>query len=407
MAQGLNRKQISELFRPTGPKYVTTINMNSPTVGASSGGTQSVIQAIDLTLPIRGFRFIIKGRIAVATANYTAVNPESLLNLINTIQITGTNRRQGGNVTPFFGDLATLYALGNLNQNKSGLIQVNGTQAYRPGIPSGISSTPGNVNPLVPLTTAGSPYDFIVQVDIPLAPFGMSGPAVSNGVMEAGFLARQEEWKDSVTFKFIFPSVVDNSANPLGTSAATTVTAITAFGSGSGTPSIDIYILPVIMGSTKSLLVPGVLSRSTQPINTSLLTATGNNVELLRMQKQMTPRIYLKVGVGTSYPVFTSLSDSIVTAFGHQIGTDRNVRDVLDWFAHRAEHVEHYDVMGVQGYNLLDFINSGNVDSSYPGDTVGDGAVMRLVGNITGTANGQGLVVQEQILQKPEGPLFS
>lgn len=407
MAASLSRKQISDIVKPNGPKYITTISMNLPTVGAGSGGQQSVIQAVDLTLPIRGFRLIFKGRIAVATANYTSVNPESILNLINTIQITGTNRRQGGNVTPFFGDLATLYAVANFHQTKSGYIQVNGVQAYRPGVPMGISSTPSNVNPLVPLTTAASPYDFIVQVDIPFAPFGQSGPGVSGGVMEAGFVARQEEWKDSFTFKFVFPTVLDNAANPLGTSAATTATAITAFGSGSGTPTIDIYSLPFSMGSVRNHIVPGVLSRTNQPINTSLLTATGVNVELIRLQKQMTPRIYIRVGVGTAFPVFTSLSDTIITAVGTQVGTDRNIRDVVDWFAHRAEQIEHYDLPAIQGHNAFDFVQSGNNDSSYPGDAVGDGAVIRVVGNVTGTANGQALIMQEQILQKPEGPLFS
>src|SRR2546430_1133333 len=81
MASQLSRKQVSELVRPNGPKYITTINMNTPTVGAGSGGTQSVIQAVDLTLPIRGFRLIFKGRVGVTTANYTTANPETILTL--------------------------------------------------------------------------------------------------------------------------------------------------------------------------------------------------------------------------------------------------------------------------------------------------------------------------------------
>jgi hypothetical protein len=161
------------------------------------------------------------------------------------------------------------------------------------------------------------------------------------------------------------------------------------------------------MGTTRNQLIPGVLSKTTQPITPSLLATTANAVELLRLQKQMTPRIYVKTGVGTASPVFTSLSDTLLSAVGFQIGTDRNVRDVLDWFAHRAEAIEHYDILGIQGYNVLDFIQSGNPDSSYPGDMTGDGAVPRLVSNTVGTANGQMLVVQEQILQKPEGALFS
>lgn len=403
MAVGLSRKQLAELFRPTGPKYITTVNFPT-TVGASSGGTFSVIQAVDLTLPIRGFRFVIKGRVAVATANYTTVNPESLLNLITAILISGINRRQGGNATIYQGDLATLFALAQIVQTKAGYIQVNGVQAYRPGVPVGISSTPNNANPLVPLTTAGSPYDFVIVLDYPFAPFGLSGAL---GALELGFIMRQEEWKDSVTFKFTTPTVLDNSANPLGTSAPTTVTAITAFGAGTGTPSIDIYSLPVILGSTRGLVVPGILSRNVQPINPALFSATTPNVELLRFQKQMTPRIFIRAGVGTVNPIFTSFSDTLLSAIGTQVGTDRNVRDTLDIFAHRSEAIEHYDVMAIQGHHLFDFMQTGNPDAGYPGDQTGDGAVLRLVANVTSTANGQVNALQEQIIQKPEGPLFS
>jgi hypothetical protein len=403
MPLALSRAQLASLFRPTGPKYITTINM--PTAaGAATGGTVTVTQQVDLTLPIRGFRLVFKGRIVVATANYTSVNPENLLNLIGTIQITGTNRRQNGNVTPWYTDLATLFGASMLVSTQGPTIQINGSQAQRPSVPYGFFSQAG-AN-LIPLTTAGSPYDFIVSVDLPSAPFNLSG---LTGPLELGFLIRQQEWKDSITFKFIFPTVTDNASNPLGVSAATTVTTFFAFGTGSGSPSIDIYSLPVIMGSTQNTVVPGVLVRSIQPVNTALLSVTGNNVELLRLQKQLTPRIFIKSGTayaaGAGFPVFATLSDLNITSLGYQIGTDRNVRDLLDWYVHRQEMVDHYNCPGIQGYNLLDFIQSGNPDSSYPGDQLGDGAVMRILSNITALANGQATVLQEQVLQAPAGLL--
>lgn len=399
-AVALSRSQAASLYRPTSNKYITTISMPTPTTGAGSGGTVTITQQVDLTLPIRGFRLIFKGRIAVATASYSSVTPENILNLISTIQVTGTNRRQNGNVTPWYIDLATLFGASMLLTTQGPSIQINGAQAVRPSVPFGFYSQAG-AN-LIPLTTGGSPYDFIVSVDLPSAPFGLSG---ITGPLELGFLIRQQEWKDSITFKFIFPPVIDAAANPLGTSAGSTVTTITAFGSGSGVPTVDIYSLPVIMGSLQNTIVPGVLVRSIQPINTSLLSVTANNVEILRLQKQLTPRIFVKVGQGTAYPVFTSLLDTEITSLGFQIGTDRNVRDVLDWYAERQELVCHYDSQGIQGYNCEDFIQSANPDSSYPGDQLGDGAVMRLVANITGQSNGQGLVLQEQVLQAPAGVL--
>jgi hypothetical protein len=386
----LSRKQLASIWRPVGPKYITTV----PWVANTN---PTVVQSVDLTTPIRGIRIVFKGRITVATANYTSVNPENILNLISNIQITGTNRRQGGNVTPVFGDLAALFGFSNLTAKRAGMIQVNGVLARELGIPCTLVNFQTGTA-LFPGTTAGSPYDFIIELEIPFAPFG------SLGAFQAGFIMRAEEWKDSLTFKFSFPAVPDNAANPLGLSAATTVTTFAGFGGG-GTPTVDVYSLPVIMGDARNLVVPGVLNRSTQPVGAPVQT-TGNNIELLRLQKQPTPRLYVKVGVAAAQPVFTSLLDTAITAIGLQVGTDRNVRDVLDWFAHRVEAVEHYDCNPIQGYIVLDFMQGDTPDGAYPADSLGDGAIFRVVANVTGGANQAALILQEQILQRPEGALY-
>lgn len=399
----LSRKNVSELYRPLGPKLITNIAATPNTV-------ISVVQAVDLTLPIRGFRFVYKARIAVATANYTSVTPESVLNLISNIQVTGVNRRQGGNVTPIFGDLASLFGFAMMQKNQHGFVQIGnaisgnagGVLATRPGIPYKIAAAPNGTLLFNGLFGTETPYDVIISVDIPLGPFIGSS---SNHGFSAAFLMRQEEWKDSITMKFTFPAVTDNAANPLGTSAATTVTTFTAFGSGAGTPTLDIYSLPVIMGSTKDLVVPGVLNRSVLPVTTPMQT-TANNVEILRMQKNASSRIYIKTGTSTTLPVFLTLSDVILTAFGAQVGSDRNVRDVLDWQAHRAEWVNHYHIPPIQGYNGMDFLQTDNPDASYPADALGDGAIFRIVGNVTGAANQVAHILQEQVLQMPQGALF-
>ena len=165
-----SRATLANLNRPSGPKYITTISSPAPGIG---GGSASVVQAVDLSVPLRGFRFVYKGRVGVAGANYTSVNAENILNLISQIKIDGMNARLGSNVTLSILDLATLYAISNLTQNRAGRISVNGVIAQRPGIPYGILGPTGAT--LVPLTTAGSPYDFIIVVDLPFAPFGLSG----------------------------------------------------------------------------------------------------------------------------------------------------------------------------------------------------------------------------------------
>jgi len=101
------------------------------------------------------------------------------------------------------------------------------------------------------------------------------------------------------------------------------------------------------------------------------------------------------------------LSDTNVTALGVLLGGNRNVRNKVDVFAHKLQHLDVYDRDPVQGYLLMDFIEQGNFDSSFPGQDVGDGATYQLIGDVTGVASGYGLIIQEQILHAPTGPLYS
>lgn len=384
------RKFASDIYRPVGNKIVST--GNAGLAGASPAAVQLNLNGqVDLSTPLRGFRFVIKGRVAVATANYTSVNPESILNLVSKIRVVGTNSRQGGNVTLVDMDLATLFAIQFLNQEQAGFVQVNGVQQVRPGAPPVAA---------VALTTAGSPYDFIIVVDLPFAPFGIQD------IFETGFLMRDTEYTNAVNFHIEFPAVPDNAQNPLGLSAATTVTTISSFGSGAGAMTVDIYELPVIMGSSRNTVVPGILTRSLLPIG-AVLSASNPNVLLTLLEKQATPRIYIKVGTATAPPTFLTLSDAIVTALGLQVGTDRNVRNLVDIYAVKADTVGEYDVPHIQGYAMLDFVNKrGNFDSAYPGDKLGPASTLRLIANITTAANAAAFVMQEQIIQHPQGSLF-
>ena len=56
---------------------------------------------------------------------------------------------------------------------------------------------------------------------------------------------------------------------------------------------------------------------------------------------------------------------------------------------------------------MADFLDSGNPDSSYPGQDIGDGATFQVVADVTGVANGQGIIVQEQMLHLPTGQLYN
>ena len=396
-APGTKRHTIANLFRRTGNKIVSTGNAG-PSGASYAGGQLSLNGQVDLSTPLRGFRFIIKGRINVATAAYTSVTPEAILNLVSRIRITGTNTRQGGNVTVCDMDLATLYNLPFLSQVRDNFILASVAEGdavsllARPSFP--YAST-------LPSAIPEGNYDFIIACDYPFAPYGVPG------VFESGFLMRDSEWTNAVNFTFNFPAVPDAAANPLGTSASSTVTTIYAEGTTSGAMSIDVYELPVLMGAARNSVTPGILTRSTVPIST-VLQNTGTNVLLYLMDKQRTTRVYCKVGVATASPVFTSLNDvACLTAAGIQVGTDRNVRNNVDIYACKQDISDIFYCDPIQGYTMFDFLGRiGNFDSAYPGDKLGSSSTFRLIGNVTGTANAAGLIVQEEVIQLPQGALF-
>jgi hypothetical protein len=393
----LNRQHLSDIYRPVGPKQIVT------GLAWSSGGSQTLTQAVDLSLPIRGFRIVFKGRVVIGTAGFTTSNPEGFLNLISSIIIQGTNARQQGNLTLWNIDLATLYALQSLHQ-------------FRGAAYYSINSGSGE-NLLAPPTTpmpttyaavgATGTYDFRIVVDVPFHPFQSNGFG-KEPLTIPQFLVRNEEWKDSLQVILGFGTQAGGGASgALGTSAAGTTITYTAYGSGSGTPTIDLYSLPVLMGTTlKDQILPGVISRISTPV-TGAMQVAGTGVPLLNLQKQPTPRVFFKQGVSTVTPAFSSLTDTNVTALGLQLGQNRNVRNVLDIFTHKLHQADVYGRDAVQGYAMFDFMDQGNPDSAYPGQDIGDGATLQVVGNVTGAANALALLVQEQILQQPAGALMN
>lgn len=392
----LSKANLKDLYRPVGPKAIQT------GLQWSSGGSQLIAQSVDLSLPIRGIRIVFKGRLVIGTAAFTSFNPEGLLNLISNITIAGTNARQQGNITLWSIDLATLFSLCHLF-------------AYRGAAYFSVNSGTGETISPIPTTPfpatgygsgAAGTYDFRIVIDLPFHPFSFNG-AGKQPFAIPGFLVRNEEWKDSVQIQLTYGAQAGAGATGvLGTSAATTTVTFSSYGSGAGNPTIDLYSLPVMSGTDlKDATIPGVLSRTSTPI-TGVLQAAGNSVPLLNLQKQPTPRIMAKFGVGTVSPAFTALSDTNVTTLGVLLGGNRNVRNKVDIFAHKLQHLDVYGRDPIQGYNLMDFIDQGNFDSSFPGQDIGDGATYQLVGDVTGVANGLGIIVQEQLLHLPAGPLY-
>lgn len=394
------RKNQADIYRPVGPKAVA---INLP--WASGGGFQ-LAQQIDLSLPVRGFRFVFTGRCVVGGAGVATPSPEGFLNLISNITIQGTNARQKGNVTLWSVDLATAYMIQHLTSpNRAAYYSLNANggagevMVTQPGTPIPVDNNP---------TGTAATYDFRIIVDLPLHPFADQYMGNHPHWIPA-YLMRNEEWKDSVQITAAFPVVTNGAvAGPFGTGAAATTYVFTAYGSAAGTPSVSVYSLPVIMGlDLKDGVLPGVLTRVAVPVAAATMVNASNGGTLANLQKQPTTRIYVKSGAGTAPPTFASLNDTNITASGILLGANRNVRNVVDIFAHKAIEYDTYERAAIQGYYQFDFMESGNPDSAYPGQDIGDGATFSLVANIAGLANGQGLVIQEQTLHTPTGALYT
>lgn len=390
MAQANSRRQqLANVYRPVGPKPVQ-IGIN-----AAPGQSPTVLN-FDLSLPLEGLRLVYSGRVVIGGADYTSVKPQGLLNLLSNIRVSGTNTRQGGNVTLFDIPLAVLYNMKQMfgYREDSVLITVGaGAQTLDP-----IPSTPLGTSAFI--KTQGT-YDYRIVVDLPFFPFK------SNLGHRPGFYVRQQEWKDSLQLQLTFPAVPDAAQNPLGVSAGASTSTFTAFGSGAGTPTLDVYSLPAIMGlDLAPTVIPGFCTRVQQPVSTPLQSA-GNNIQLLQLQKQATSRIFLMSGVSTQAPGFSSVNDTNVTALGVTLGGNRYVRNSVDIYAHKLDMVRQYDRDQIQGMVAFDFMQSGLSRSAFPGDQIGDGSTFQLIANVTGLANAYGIVVQEQLLYQPEGAFYT
>ena len=379
----------SNVYKPAGVKAIQT---GIPWV---DGGSTSITSKIDLALPIRGLRLKVSGRYVIGTADFTTAFPEGLLNLLAGIKVEGTNSRQNGNAVLWDLDLATLWGISHLFQHRAGIFTINGTSVAIPGTPF----------PVGYFAKAQGTYDFTIVCDLPFHPF-----KAPEG-QRAGYLVREQEWSDSLSVSLKYGTQAGGGVTgSLGVAAATSTIAYHARGSGAGTPTVDLYSLPVQMGHLKNSVLPGIVSRVARPINT-VLQGVGTGVTLLQLQKQRTARIYLKSGTATVAPAFTTLDDSNVTAVGLQTGgANRNIKPLVDIDAYKHAQASDYSREPIQGYTCFDFLESGNIDSSFPGhnpNVVGAGSSFELTGNVAGEGDGYGIIVQEQVTHLHGGQLYS
>lgn len=388
------RSQVARLYRPTGPKFLKTV----PWV---SGGTALLSgPELDLTHPVEGFRLVFKMRDVIAVANMTSANPLGYLNMIQRILFEGRNERKKGKASLWDIDLPSLALFQTaFARDTKKPFQYNGVSSV--GAPSAGTELLTE-QPSTPVAgffngTIGT-YDIRIVIDLPSHPFGCPP------YLRPGYLIRAAEWKDSLYGRFQFPAIVNGTTHALGTDAAGTTHTFTSFGSGAGTPTLDIYELPVFMGAENDAnSVPGYLSRIAIPVTTLLQSAGGVNTSLLTLEKSNTTRIAIIVGVSTVNPFFASLSDTNLTTAGIFIAKNRTVRENDDIFAHKQEILRNYSGQPIQGLIPFEFLHSNNPDAAYDAETAADGTTFEVRGTVAGVANALGNVIQEVENFKPMG----
>lgn len=415
MAVQLNRAQQARIYTPRGKKPLLLGTPFIPSVSGSAYPTGTIINiaagAVDLSTPLLGMQFTLKGRVTVGTAAVTALTPESFLNLLFRMDIFGQHKILQSDTHPFVMDGAMW----------AGIMTMHKRRGFRLAVSKAAGAL---TNDPVPQTPYGGPFaagaaggvgfdgtvntfDFILDIPVFFYPLGVGD------MFKPGFMWRSEEWGDSLQLQITPGGQPSASANAgsLGTSGATTTISFTAFQSGAGNPTLDIYGLPVIQGATTGLpaqTVPGLLIRSTSPRTTQVQT-TGTDIQLAQLQKRKTSRVYLKAGLSTNPPVFTSLSDSMISKVGLQVGTDKFPRNKVDWFTWKHDAADSYPEASdpVQGYAFHDFLQHRSPFGAYAGDNIDAGSTFYIIGDPNGAATNTLLTVQEQIIREPEGELYN
>jgi hypothetical protein len=343
---------------------------------------------INLTRPLESLKIVFRGRVVVGTANYTAVAAEAPQTIIQRIRLTGTHR-QWNQVIPIDVSGATAFAWGRIFQSRGSTMLFGTTRQTDPGVP--FAQTLANFG------NTGT-YDLEIHYNVPLGP--MFAPSSRPGLVP--YFYYPEDWADTLTLQLFFG---DNTS--FGTPAGGTTVTFTAFGSGAGTPTVTVYANYCILGPLAKKVRGAVIIRNEQPVS-GAVTAIGNSIRMLQLQKNRTTNILVKSGIlltgsGPGIEVYASLSDVLL---------DRT-QVLLDNKPIRANQSNPtmkeyggwmFNTIVPQGYLPLSFVESMNPLTMFRGDLTPGGADWFLVSDVlTASANNAVRVVQEQMLGEPGG----
>jgi hypothetical protein len=376
--KGAGNRWLNYIMRTTGPQqfysfpFVTNQNFNVP-------------KNIPLNQPLAYIHMQWVGRIVIGTANYTSVSPESLLNIIANFKLNGTHASLG-NQTPFNISGASLFKIQKLFNIRGNSVYIGDVRLTDDVLSAGI-----------PTTTFGNTgtYDVIINWTIPVFPLGLGDAQALLYTYNAA------AWNQTLQL-----TIQTGDLTSFGVPAGGTTVAFSQYGSGSGSPTVNLLLTYISLGPLQNSVAQAVKVLNDIAIN-SVLTANASVVRLALLQNQKTTAVLQKTGTSqtsTSGIVYATLSDSICEQTILRVNNNP-IRNLLlnsvtkEFYGFRMNTVQPQGYLGI-------FFDDGNPApnawTAIQGQNFPGGAQFDIAANVIGAAGGNiGDIIQEYIVGTP------
>jgi len=378
-AQALTAKQVrSYIMRTTGPQQFFTQTF-------STLGTFNIPKNIPLLLPLAYIMIRVKGRYVVGAASFVP-SPEAPQNIIQQVRLIGTHATLG-QLTPIQASGATLFALNRVFGVRGNSYIDTGTRFAELGKPMGFTQAQ--------FGTTATTHDFELFYTIPVFPYNVPDEQAIQ------YLYNAAAWGQTLQLQIVTAD---------GTAWNTTAGNITfsAFGSGAGSPSIDIMLVYASLGPLATSIQQAVRVLNVTSL-TSVLQANSNGVRLALLQNQRTLNVIQKTGtsqagVSAGVSAFGTLSDTQTEQT--ILRTNNNPIRNLQFNDATAEFYGYrFDTVMPTGYLNLSFTDSNplpNVHTGFRGEKLPGGTQFDIATNVVGAGGTNiGEIIQDMVYGEP------
>jgi len=351
--------------------------------GRLTNGTSPVYRSGPAILNAQG----VAGIGGTAGASYST----PLFALFQYVTVRGTHARYGSQ-TP-------MYMRGETIAEMMAFYAPNYVPAWT------VTNSAGGVNGKygVISATSAATIDVDFTLPVPLYPLNIAGADIPF------FCLHGPDWAGN-----LYMDVACSDGTVLSSTGGGTPT-FTAYGSNSGSPSVEIYsVRPLLTKQGQQIIKPVVTFHYTYYITSVLQSGGGSGALITNLTVgKDTARLWQKYGttysgVTSGSIAFGTLSDGIVTR-SYPAMDNRPVRFlnpnsvnlIADWTAFQFGRLSY------TGYQVIDFIGAAGASSvdnpkaAFPSSTLTADRLWQLQGDITASANQIGEVIQVMLLGTP------